>query len=83
MRVADPPALAQWLLKDQPAWTAQQIEAAMNGTRTQQVNLGAGVPVLLYYLTALVSPDDGALHFADDLYGHDATLERRLASRRR
>lgn len=83
VRVADPPALAQWLLKDQPAWTREAIEAAMNGTRTQQVNLSAPVPVLLYYLTALVSPDDGLLHFADDLYGHDAALERRLAARRR
>mgnify|MGYP003593260454 CR=1 FL=1 len=83
VRVADPPALALWLLKDQPAWTREAIEAAMNGTRTQQVNLSAPVPVLLYYLTALVSPDDGLLHFADDLYGHDAALERRLAARRR
>ena len=83
VRVADPPALALWLLKDQPAWTREAIEAAMNGTRTQQVNLSAPVPVLLYYLTALVSPDDGLLHFADDLYGHDAALARRLAARRR
>ncbi|MBS0443096.1 MAG: L,D-transpeptidase family protein [Proteobacteria bacterium] len=83
VRVADPPALALWLLKDQPAWMREAIEAAMNGTRTQQVNLSAPVPVLLYYLTALVSPDDGLLHFADDLYGHDAALERRLAARRR
>jgi murein L,D-transpeptidase YcbB/YkuD len=83
VRVADPPALARWLLKDQPAWTPEHIEAAMNGSRTQQVNLSAPVPVLLYYLTALVSPDDGLMHFTDDLYGHDAALERRLASRRR
>ena len=83
VRVADPPALALWLLKDQPAWMREAIEAAMNGTRTQQVNLSAPVPVLLYYLTALVSPDDGLLHFPDDLYGHDAALERRLAARRR
>ncbi len=83
VRVADPPALAQWLLKDQPAWTPEAIAAAMNGTRTRQVNLTAPVPVLLYYLTALVSPDDGQLRFAADIYGHDAALERRLASRRR
>ena len=36
VRVADPPALALWLLKDQPAWTREAIETAMNGTRTQQ-----------------------------------------------
>ncbi|MFT3665628.1 L,D-transpeptidase family protein [Piscinibacter sp.] len=83
VRVADPPALAQWLLRDQPAWTREAIDAAMNGARTQQVNLGAPVPVLLYYLTAMVSPDDGQLRFADDIYRHDAALEKRLAARRR
>jgi murein L,D-transpeptidase YcbB/YkuD len=82
VRVENPPALAQWLLKDQPAWGAEQIAAAMNGTRTQQVNLSAPVPVILYYLTAAVSPDDGLLHFADDLYGHDAALDRALKARR-
>ncbi len=82
VRVESPPALAQWLLKDQPAWGAAPIAAAMNGTKTQQVNLSTAVPVLLYYLTAMISPDDGLLHFADDLYGHDAALERALKSRR-
>jgi murein L,D-transpeptidase YcbB/YkuD len=33
--------------------------------------------VLLYYMTAAVL-EDGALHFAADLYGHDARLERAL-----
>ncbi len=83
VRVADPAALAEWPLREQPGWNRGAIEAAMNGTRTQQVNLRSPVPVLLYYLTALVSPDDGLVHFADDLYGHDAALERRLAARRR
>jgi murein L,D-transpeptidase YcbB/YkuD len=82
VRVENPPALAQWLLKDQPAWGAAQIATAMNGTKTQQVNLTAPVPVILYYLTAAVSPDDGLLHFADDLYGHDAALDRALKARR-
>ncbi len=82
VRVENPPALAQWLLRDQPAWTAERIEAAMQGTQTLQVNLRSAVPVILYYLTAALSPDDGLLHFADDLYGHDAKLERALAARR-
>lgn len=82
VRVQNPPALAQWLLKDQPAWHAERIAAAMEGTKTQQANLSAPVPVLLYYLTAAVSPDDGLLHFADDIYGHDAALDRALKARR-
>lgn len=82
VRVQNPPALTQWLLKDQPAWGAERIAAAMEGAKSQQVNLSAPVPVLLYYLTAAVSPDDGLLHFADDIYGHDAALDRALKARR-
>jgi hypothetical protein len=29
-------------------------------------------------ITAVVMPDDGAVHFAQDLYGHDARLEKAL-----
>ena len=82
VRVEDPPALAAWLLRDQPDWTRERIEAAMAGGKTRQVNLSQPVPVILYYVTTAVTPDDGLLHFADDLYGHDRTLERALAARR-
>lgn len=82
VRVEDPPALASWLLRDQPEWTRERIEAAMTGGTTRQVNLRQPVPVILYYVTAAVTPDDGLLHFADDLYGHDRSLERALAARR-
>ena len=78
VRVEDPPALASWLLRDQPDWTRERIEAAMAGGKTRQVNLSQPVPVILYYVTAAVTPDDGLLHFADDLYGHDISLERAL-----
>lgn len=53
----------------------------MAGAKTRQVNLSQAVPVILYYVTAAVIPDDGLLHFADDLYGHDHALERALAAR--
>jgi len=82
VRLEDPTALAQWLLADQPEWTRERIEAAMAGSRTLQVNLSRPLPVILYYVTAAVTPEDGQLHFADDLYGHDAKLERALARRR-
>ena len=82
VRVEDPPALAAWLLRDQPDWTRERIEAAMAGGKTRQVNLSQPVPVILYYVTTALTPDDGLLHFADDLYGHDRTLERALAARR-
>lgn len=90
VRVAQPLALAQWVLNapgagpanDPTPWTPQCIEAVMAGTTTQQVNLSAPVPVILFYVTAMVMPADQALHFAADIYGHDARLERALMQRR-
>lgn len=83
VRVEDPPALAQWLLKDLPDWTRERIQAAMDAPRSQRVDLRTPVPVILYYVTAAVMPEDGSLHFAKDLYRHDASLERALKQPRR
>jgi murein L,D-transpeptidase YcbB/YkuD len=35
----------------------------------------------LFYLTAMVGPDDGLVYFADDIYGLDARLTAALARR--
>jgi murein L,D-transpeptidase YcbB/YkuD len=42
------------------------------------VNLAHPIPVLIVYGTAVVT-EDGIVHFYDDIYGHDATLEKALA----
>jgi murein L,D-transpeptidase YcbB/YkuD len=76
IRVADPVALAAWVLADQPEWTRARILAAMEGPASAQVPLVRPIPVILFYLTAVVTPGDGALHFAEDIYGHDAKLDR-------
>jgi len=49
----------------------------MNGTTPQQVNLTQPIPVLIVYATVIVT-EDGVVHFYDDIYGHDATLEKVL-----
>lgn len=82
VRVQEPLALAQWVLKDQPQWTRQRVEAAMAGAAPLRVDLAKPLPVILFYVTAMVMPSDQALHFATDIYGHDARLERALAQRR-
>ena len=82
VRVEDPVALAHWVLKEQPRWTRERIEAAMAGTSPLRVDLTQPLPVILFYMTAMVMPADQALHFADDIYGHDTRLARALASRR-
>lgn len=82
IRVADPAGLAAWVLTGVAGWTPDAIAAAMGGTTTRRVNVAAPIDVVLFYLTAAVSPDDGTLRFADDIYGHDVALARALLRRR-
>jgi murein L,D-transpeptidase YcbB/YkuD len=79
IRLERPADLAAWVLRDNPGWNADRVRAAMNGTTTnQQVNLDHPVPVLIVYATVIVGVD-GVVHFYDDIYGHDAALEKVLA----
>jgi len=76
VRVENPAALAQWVLDD-AAWSQDTILSAMNASVSQRVQVSRPPRVLLFYTTAAVLPD-GAIHFAEDIYGHDAVLDRAL-----
>jgi murein L,D-transpeptidase YcbB/YkuD len=78
IRLERPADLAAWVLRDNPGWTPERIRAAMNGNATQQVNLTHPIPVLILYGTVIVL-EDGVVHFYDDIYGHDAALDKVLA----
>ncbi|MEQ1581229.1 MAG: L,D-transpeptidase family protein [Steroidobacteraceae bacterium] len=74
IRVSDPVALAEQVLKNEPGdWTREKIEAAMNGTETLRVPLTRPIPVYILYGTAIAS-EAGNVFFFDDVYGHDARL---------
>ena len=77
VRVAEPVALAEWVLRGVPGWTRERIEKAMTAGPPQQVNLPAPIPVLLFYATATVDAQ-GRAAFFEDIYGHDRRLEERL-----
>ncbi len=78
IRVSDPVALAAEVLSSTPGdWTVERIQAAMKGDVTLRVGLTEPVHVLILYGTAVTS-EDGALHFFDDIYGHDRRLEAAL-----
>jgi murein L,D-transpeptidase YcbB/YkuD len=47
VRVAEPVALAEWVLRGVPGWTRERIEKAMTAGPPQQVNLPVPIPVLL------------------------------------
>jgi L,D-transpeptidase YcbB len=78
VRVQDPVALAQWALAEQPEWTRERILAAMTDSRSLSVKLLRPIQVILFYTTAAVMPEDGSIHFADDIYLQDAKLDRAL-----
>ena len=77
IRLEKPADLAVWVLRNNPGWDMERVRAAMNGSATQQVNLAHPIPVLIVYATVIVT-EDGIVHFYDDIYGHDAALEKVL-----
>jgi murein L,D-transpeptidase YcbB/YkuD len=77
IRLERPADMAAWVLRDNPGWDMERIRAAMNGDKTEQVNLKHPIPVWIVYGTAFVT-EDGQVHFYDDIYGHDAALEKVL-----
>jgi murein L,D-transpeptidase YcbB/YkuD len=77
IRLEKPSDLAVWVLRNNPGWNMDRVRAAMNGDTTQQVNLAHPIPVLIVYATVIVT-EDGIVHFYDDIYGHDAALEKVL-----
>lgn len=82
IRVEDPVSLTQWILRDRPEWTTENIRSAMHGETTIRVTLLKPIPVLIVYGTAVVM-ENGQVRFFKDIYGHDAALERALTARGR
>jgi murein L,D-transpeptidase YcbB/YkuD len=54
----------------------------MSGSVSQQVTLEQPIQVILFYITAVVMPEDGTIHFAEDIYRHDVRLDRALTRQR-
>jgi murein L,D-transpeptidase YcbB/YkuD len=77
VRVEKPRELAEWVLRGQGEWTATRIEAAMRAGDERHVRLQRPVPVHLVYQTVWAG-SDGALSYAEDIYGLDAA-QRALA----
>lgn len=75
VRVREPVALAAWALAGTPEWTRDRIGATMLAEETVRVAVVRPTRVVLFYTTALVSPEDGRLRFADDIYDHDRQLD--------
>jgi len=78
IRVENPAALAEWVLRNNPGWTRERIDAAFKAGKEQQVNLTNPIPVLIVYGTAVV-PESDTAEFFQDIYGFDKKLEKLIA----
>jgi murein L,D-transpeptidase YcbB/YkuD len=80
IRVSDPAALAEYVLANAPGtWDTSAVETALCGTEPRRIKLKTPVRVIVFYATAAATVSHGVM-FAPDLYGHDARLEKLLAS---
>lgn len=77
IRLADPVALAQFVLREQPEWTPERIAEAMQREKPLNVTLSRRIPVLVLYGTS-VARESGETYFYGDVYGHDRALDRLL-----
>ena len=70
IRLENPVALAEYVLRDNPEWTTDKIAAAMNAGQEHAVPLKKHLPVHIGYFTAWVN-SDGSVTYTDDPYGLD------------
>jgi murein L,D-transpeptidase YcbB/YkuD len=80
IRVQDAPALAYYLLSDDPSWTHARLQEIFEGGQRQVVRLPRPIPVHLLYMTAWVDENDG-LQFRNDIYHRDRDLNAALLKR--
>ncbi|MBI5857248.1 MAG: L,D-transpeptidase family protein [Sphingobacteriales bacterium] len=73
VRLSEPQKMAEWLLRNDPAWPKEKIVSSMNRTYETSVKLKESIPVFIIYYTAWVD-GDGLLNFRDDVYRHDKEL---------
>ena len=82
IRVQDPPALAQWALRGMNGWDLSRIDSALTGPDTLRTPVPRGITVLIFYTTAVATPE-GEVVFYPDIYGHDRALAAELRARQR
>jgi len=77
IRVENPYELGEWVLKDDPTWSKTRLLTEIKKGKRQVVNLPKPIPVYVIYLTAWFDTR-GQIHFRDDIYDYDKSLEKVL-----
>jgi L,D-transpeptidase YcbB len=77
IRVQKPVDLAVWVLEGQGGdWDLDKVEEAMSsGPDNKTVSLKTPLPIVIFYLTAIVA-EDGQVNFFDDIYGYDSEMQK-------
>lgn len=60
----------EWLLKDTPGWSREQIDATFRSGERVDARLSQPVNIYWVYITAWATPD-GLVQFRDDIYNKD------------
>ncbi len=79
VRIERPADLATWVLRDDPQWSPEAIQAALDSGRERAVELPEPIPIHIAYWTAWVD-DHGTLWFGQDVYDQDRDLASFLKS---
>ncbi|MGR8930661.1 MAG: L,D-transpeptidase family protein [Gammaproteobacteria bacterium] len=77
VRVSEPERLAEFVLGNQKGWNKESIEQAMSAPKSRRVTLKHSVPVLFYYGTTFVDPEN-QLRIYPDVYGLDEQMKKLL-----
>lgn len=79
IRLAEPIVLANYVLRANPNWNPSRLQAALERPSTEPINVSLlhPVPVFVIYATTYAS-QDGQVFFFEDIYEHDAKLDRAL-----
>ncbi|MDT8440855.1 MAG: L,D-transpeptidase family protein [Desulfuromonadales bacterium] len=77
IRLEDPLGLAEYLLADNPDWSREQIDAAVDRERRQIVSLKTPHPVYMVYWTVWVDEQE-KVQFRPDVYRRDARLQKSM-----
>ncbi|MEO8667559.1 MAG: L,D-transpeptidase family protein [Bauldia sp.] len=70
VRIQNIRELINWLLRDTPQWSREQIDAMFRTGQRMDAKLAAPVPLFWIYVTAWAT-EEGVVHFRNDIYGYD------------
>jgi len=80
VNIKDAKGLAEAILKNDPDWSIEKIDSAMNGGKETSYELKNKIPIYMGYFTAWVSDDTGEINFFADIYGKDINAEQLQSS---